>query len=241
MTTLVVLAVLTTCISFFCEAIFGFGGGLISIPILSLLVGVHDGVTYILIFQLLMGLLILQSYRDIQWRLAIPMSIGIVIGALAGTFLLASLSDEFLRRFLAIAIVAFLIKMIFLPRLDFGKLKSSYWGALAGAIGGWFQGVIGTGGPVFTMYLSAVIEQKAALRATLIYLFFSTSVVRIAFSIPAGLINQRIVSLALITLPFFLVAIILGSKLQKRIPEQYYRYAIYVILSLAAVSMLVKR
>jgi uncharacterized membrane protein YfcA len=130
--------------------------------------------------------------------------------------------------------------MVFLPKLDFGKLKSAFWGTLAGAIGGWFQGVIGTGGPVFTMYLSAVIEQKTALRATLIYLFFSTSVVRIAFSIPAGLINQRIMTLALITLPFFLVSIALGNRLQKRIPETYYRYAIYTILSLAAISMLVK-
>ncbi len=240
MSWLIALAILVTCASFFGESIFGFGGGLMSIPILSLLIGVREGVTFILIFQLLMGVLMFQIYKEIEWRTAIPMTIGLTVGAIIGTFVLSSLSDDFLRKLLATAIVVFLIKMIFLPKFDFGKLKNRFWGGVAGLLGGWVQGVIGTGGPVFTMYLSATIPQKAVFRATLIYLLFATSVVRIIFSIPHGLITMPILSLAAITLPFFLVAVFIGNRIHKRIPDTYYRYAIYTILSLSALSLLIR-
>jgi uncharacterized membrane protein YfcA len=82
MTPLIIAAVATTAISFLCESIFGFGGGLMSIPILTLLLGVRDGVTFVLLFQLLMGLLIFQSYKDIQWKVAIPMTVGLAVGTI---------------------------------------------------------------------------------------------------------------------------------------------------------------
>jgi len=240
MTWLVILAVLATSLSFFGESIFGFGGGLLSIPILSLLLGVRDGVTFILIFQLLMGVLIFQIHKDIRWRIAIPVTIGLTGGAIIGTFALSVLSDDFLRKLLAVIIVIFLTKMVLLPRLDFGNLHNRFWGGAAGLVGGWVQGVIGTGGPVFTMYLTATIPEKALFRATLIYVLFATSVVRIAFSIPRGLVTPHILSLALITLPFFLAAVFAGSRVHKHIPDTYYRYAIYAILSLSALSLLIK-
>lgn len=53
-----IAATIIIALAFFGESIFGFGGGLIAIPLLSLLIGVKDAVTLVLIFQLLMGLMI---------------------------------------------------------------------------------------------------------------------------------------------------------------------------------------
>lgn len=237
---MLILTISIITLAFFGESIFGFGGGLISIPLLSLLLGVKDAVTLVLIFQLFMGLLLFGCYKDVNWKQAIPMSIGLAFGTIIGTFMLASFSNTFLKYFLAISIFIFLIKMVFFNGFNFGSHKQKQYGVLAGLVGGWFQGIIGTGGPVFTMYLAVASPAKAVFRAALIYLFFATSIVRIGISIPKGLITQNIIHLALPAIPFFLIAIMIGHFVHKKIDEVYYRYAIWAILFFSAISMLVK-
>jgi len=49
----ILIPVIVAC-AFFGEAIFGFGGGLISVPLISLLIGVKDAATLVLVFQFCM-------------------------------------------------------------------------------------------------------------------------------------------------------------------------------------------
>ncbi len=64
----IVLAILIISIAFLGESIFGFAGALISVPLLSLFLGVHDAVTLVLIFQLCTGLLIFKAYKHVNWK-----------------------------------------------------------------------------------------------------------------------------------------------------------------------------
>lgn len=233
-----VVSTLIIFLSFLGESIFGFGGGLISIPLLSLLIDVKDAVNVVLIFQFLMGLLIIKSYKDISWKIALSMTIGLIVGTLLGLYMLSIIPPQLLRKILAISIFIFLIKMVFLKGLVFGKDKK--WGLITGIIGGWFQGIIGTGGPIFTMYLTVVLQDKISFRATLIYLFFLTSVIRLLFSIPSGLISNNVFNLTVPIIPFFLIAIYIGNHVHKKIDEKYYKYAVELILLFAAISLLIK-
>lgn len=240
MDVIVIVSVIIIFIAFFGESMFGFGGGLVAIPLLSLLLGVKDAVTLVLIFQLLMGLLIWKTYRQIEWKVAKPMTFGLIIGTVAGTLLLAQSSIVFLQLFLAIFILIFLIKTFFFNGFSFGSKTSSIIGSSVGASGGLFQGLIGTGGPVLMMYLSVAISRKTILRATLIYLFFITSIIRVGLSIPQGLFTSRLLNLALIALPFFLLAIALGQIAHYKVSEKYYKITIYIILLSASISLLFK-
>lgn len=237
---IVILTTVIITLAFFGESLFGFGGGLVSIPLLSFVLGVKEAVTFALIFQLLMGLLIFHNYKNTNWKVAIPMTIGLIIGGTIGTFTLSILSNIFLERLLAITIFVFLIKMIFFNGFTFGDTTHKAWGILSGLVGGWIQGVIGTGGPILSMYLAVATPQKAIFRATLIYLLFMVSVIRVITSFGRGLLTPKIIELSLPTLPFFLVAIFLGHHIHTKIPEKYYRYAVYVILFFSAFSMLFK-
>lgn len=234
------MSIIIITLAFFGESLFGFGGGLISIPLLSFVLGVKDAVTLALIFQLLMGLLIFQNYKHTNWKVAIPMTVGLLVGGTIGTFTLSLLSNVFLERLLAVSIFIFLIKMIFFNGFTFGDNKHKAWGVVAGVVGGWVQGVIGTGGPVLSMYLAVVAPDKAIFRATLIYLLFMVSLVRVVTSFGRGLLTPQLLTLSLPILPFFLVAIFIGHHIHTRIPEKYYRYAVYTILFFSAVSMLFK-
>jgi uncharacterized membrane protein YfcA len=227
-------------VAFFGESIFGFGGGLIAIPLLSVFLGVQDAVTLVLIFQFLIGVLLWKSYKYINWRTAKPMAIAMIFGTIAGTLLLSSASAVFLQVFLATAILLFLTKMVWFNGFTFGSKPSTAGSLTAGLGGGLFQGAIGTGGPVLTMYLSVVVKEKTSLRATLIYLFCVTGLVRIAISIPNNLFTQDIIRLALITLPAFLLAIIVGQRLYNKVSDYYYRLSIYIILAGSAIVLLYK-
>ena len=79
------LVALIIAVAFLGEAIFGFGGGLISVPLLSLILNVKEAVTLVLIFQLRMGLLIFKSYKHITWKVAKPMTLGVIVGTILGT------------------------------------------------------------------------------------------------------------------------------------------------------------
>lgn len=231
---------LVIAVAFFGESVFGFGGGLIAIPILGLVLGVHEAVTFVLIFQFCMGLLVFKTYRQIDWGAARPMTGGLVIGTIVGTLLLSLVSGKFLLVFLAVSIIAFLIKSVFFKGFTLGAAQSGLWGTFAGLFGGLFQGFIGSGGPVLTMYLTVATPEKSTMRATLIYLFFFTSVIRLIVSAWQGLFTAELLQLALIAFPFFVVAIILGQLVHAKVSDKYYRFAIYVILSLSAVSLLFK-
>lgn len=227
-------------IAFLGESIFGFGSALIAVPLLSLFMEVKEAVTLVLIFQLFMGLLIFGSHKHINWKILLPMSVTLILGSILGTLMLSTVSNSFLRIFLAISIFVFLFRMLLLNGFGFIKRKIKLWGLIAGFLGGFFQGIIGTGGPALTMYLSAISLQKSEFRAALIYLFFVTSIIRVAISSTNGLLTQKIIYLALPIIPFFLIAIYMGHHIHKKIDEKYYRFAVYIILFISAVLMLIK-
>lgn len=236
----VILVIAIIFIAFGGEAVFGFGGGLIAIPLLSLLLGVRDAVTLALVFQVAMGLLILGNYRQINWKIANPISISLILGTIVGTLYLAAANTSFLQLFLASAIVLFLIKTIFFKDFKIRNTKNPVMTSINGLTSGLFQGLIGIGGPILTMYLSVAIPKKAQFRATIIYLLFLICVVRLVISIPQGLFTGRIIELSLYAAPFFLAAIALGQIFHTKIKEKYYWSAIYVILLVASISLFAK-
>ncbi len=235
-----VISALVITVAFFGESMFGFGGGLIAVPILSLVLGVREAVTLILIFQFLMGTLIWKTYKKIQWPVVLPMTGGLVIGTIAGTFALSAFSPDLLRLVLALTIIIFLIRSWFLSETVVARETNNLIGNISGLAGGLFTGLIGAGGPPIIMYLSGVIKNKTAMRASLIYLFFITNVVRITISIPQSLFTSQVLKIAAIVLPFFLIAIVLGQVVHHRINEDTYRQAVNVLLLVSVILLLAK-
>ena len=236
----IILVILIICIAFGGEAIFGFGGGLIAIPLLSLFLGVRDAVTLALLFQVAMGVLIFKVHRNIRWRVARPISGGLVVGTVTGTLLLSRANTTFLQLFLACTILAFLIKMIWLKGLAVHNIHSKPWTTGSGFVAGLCQGLIGIGGPVLAMYLSVALPKKDQFRATTIYLLFMVCVIRLIISVPQDLYSRQLIELAAYALPFFAIVVTAGQILHQKINQTYYQRAIYLILLIAALSLFFK-
>jgi hypothetical protein len=227
-------------VAFFGESMFGFGGGLIAIPLLSILFGVAEAVTLVLAFQLCMGLLIWKTYKNVLWPVVLPMTGALIAGTVAGTLVLSISNPNSLRFILAALIIVFLIKNWFFSKVARARKTNILIGNIAGLGGGLFQGLIGTGGPPMTMYLATVIKDKAAMRASLIYLLFITSLVRVAISVPERLFTGGIIQTTFFVLPFFLIAIGLGQIMHNKVSEGYYRQTINFLLFLSAIILFAK-
>ncbi len=198
-------------LAFLGEALFGFGGGMVAVPLLSLIMEVRDAVLITSVFQLLIGVLVFRNFLLIPWKVVNPVTVGVIVGVPLGVYSLSCLDLNVLRWLLAIFILAFLARVHWFPNLAV-RSPSVIIGATSGMLSGFFQGSIGTGGPNLIVYLSNICGSRLKFRAALIYLFSVANVIRIAQVSASGLFSWNILRLALITLPFFLAGIIWGQK-----------------------------
>ena len=225
--------------AFFCESIFGFGGGLISIPLLSTLGNVKNTVLFVLIFQLLMGFVTYKNLKEADWEILKKIGLGIIIGVTLGSLNLRFASDSVLGKILGITIAAVLIKSVFFAKFTI-KPGSKVLETLLGIIGGYLQGVIGTGGPIFTMYLINTTVSKQTFRATLMVIFFATSIYRFLFGLAYQPQYSDVVFSALPIIPIFVVVTLLGNRLAGKIPDKYFRYGIHVLHFFTCLNLLLR-
>lgn len=218
---------------------FGFGGGLIAVPLLSLILDVQDAVILVSIFQFLIGTLIFKNYRSVAWPLMPPLVGGMVIGVYVGTVALSVMSQASLQMILALFILAFLAKEYFAPQLGVGR-ASIVSGSVSGLLGGFFQGCLGMGGPNVVMYLKNAIGDVRIFRASIIFWAALANLVRIPLSSMEGLYSPLVWSLSWKILPVFVVALVLGQKFHAKIPATLYFRVVYAFLIIAACSLALK-
>lgn len=186
MTGLTLLTVFILTFAFFAQSLFGFGGGLISIPILSLYMPVQDAVTLASLFQFSMGFLIFRTYKETAWahiRALLPMT---VIGVALGILLLKYLDEDLIRLALAGYILLHLARTH--TRFDpLGRVIQAGGAHLAGFLGGTMNAMIGGGGPAFILYLKGKGGSAAAFRANITAILFLSNIPRLAGTFGTGM------------------------------------------------------
>ncbi|MCB1651159.1 MAG: sulfite exporter TauE/SafE family protein [Alphaproteobacteria bacterium] len=226
-------------VAFFIQAALGFGGGLVSIPVLSLFMPVHEAVSYIMAFQFLIGLTLFKVYRDVDWSVIRFLLPGTVAGALVGMGLLAYLPQNAVQLFLAIFILLYLAQ----ERLGVQWLKNlvaRLGSFVSGFLGGMIAGLIGMGAPIYVLYFKARGMRTASLRANLVLILFLANVVRFPVALSTSLMPVHIVMLVIYTLPFFMFAMWLGVKTHDRLPDVLFRRTVDGALLLSSVSLIAK-
>jgi uncharacterized membrane protein YfcA len=83
-----------------------------------------------------------------------------------------------------------------------------------GIVGGIFSALFGSGGPVYIVFLSARIADKASLRATSVIVVATSVWVRLALFVATGLLlDQTLLTLAGLLLPVMALGLWLGNRL----------------------------
>jgi len=88
----------------------GFGGGLVAIPLLSLIYPVKEAVTLYLFFQLIEIVLIFKIRKEVDWMSASKLFVPAFIFAVVGSYSLSYFSESILRLILGAIILLYLLK-----------------------------------------------------------------------------------------------------------------------------------
>lgn len=116
---------------------------------------------------------------------------------------------------------------------------SRAWAAPAGVMGGVFSALFGTGGPVYASYLARrLVDDGAALRATLVTTILGSALLRVGAFASAGLYRRDLLLTWVALLPFCLAGLWAGGTLHGRLPPERARRALFLVLFAAGVTVL---
>ncbi len=215
--------------AFFFRSFSGFGGALLSIPLLALLFPLKFIVPVESCLEVALSILLVPgAIRKVDRANLLRLLAGAVPGSLVGVYLLASWANRPMEIVLGVAVIG--VGLFFLRNTPSRAVVSSPWGLAAGFAGGLFGGMFGTSGPAYVAFLSSQALDKAAFRATLIVLFAVEYAWRLGLYAHQGLLDIQGLQLALTLLPALVAATLLGHFVHLRAREKVFRRWVAVFL-----------
>lgn len=218
---------------------FGFGEALIAMPLLAIMVDLKTATPLVAIIASTITITILvTSWRDVQfkstWRLVISSFAGIPLGLL----LLKGTYDATLKIVLAVVIIAFSIYSLRKPKIRQlrGEKLSYFFGFVAGILGGAYN----TAGPPVVIYGYLKRWPPESFRATLQGYFLPIWIVISLSHGMAGFWTRSIWQLYIMSLPLIFLAFLIGSRLNKSMPEKKFTRYIHILLVLIGIFLLVR-
>lgn len=218
----------------------GFGSSLIAVPLLAHLVPLTFAVP--LITALDTGAATSQARR--QWRHAawpefFRLMPAALVGIALGTTLLVTMPREPALFALGVFVTGYGAYLL----SGAHKLRRApVWLALPlGLVGGIFSVLFGTGGPVYMVFLSARIHDKAALRATSSVMVTVSVWIRVVVFVATGLLlHAPLLVMAACLVPVMIVGLILGNRLHDALSGAGVLRMISLLLVGNGVSLIVR-
>jgi uncharacterized protein len=233
------LAALLTFGSAAIRGLTGFGMAIILVPLLGLLMRPDDAVVTAIYLQLLIGPVgIGKIVHDADHKSAIPIAIIAMLATPIGVWWLAHTAPDQARLIIAgIAVGAFLITFVTRAATQRpGPLITLSSGFAAGVLTG-FAAMPGP--PVVPYYLREAFNAQMA-RASMMLVFFGTS---IAGTLATALIGLGSVRLAWIAVLLFLPMLFgnwLGGRAFGKVPDPVWRTIVAVVLAVAGVTAVLR-
>jgi len=221
-------------------AMIGFGSALIAAPVLALQMPLTSVVPLLAVLDMTAALINighLSSKVDKSeiLRLAPLMA----LGSAAGIFLLLSVSPKLTLFGLGLLVIGYSLWRLFF-QLNSHRL-SAYWVFPFGLIGGLLSGMFGSGGFIFSIYLSHRSNDKDLIRATMTGMTGLSTATRVAIFTVIGVFTDfRLLSLALLCVPALLLGIYCGHHITSRLSHERF-LRILCIMLLGTGSLLIWR
>lgn len=217
------------------ETALGFGA-----TILALSLGVHfvplrDLVVALVLLALVQSLwMAVRGWKWVAWRVLflriLPIAaVGFPIGILCSRILEEATLRVILGGLVFLLALVGLLRNRPLPR----ALAPA---ALAG--GGFFHGLLGTGGPLLVLYAGQKLPEKAPFRATLAILWLLLNSVLLTTFWVQGRLALSTALRAGSLLPALVGGIAVGELLYARAPQKLFRIAVYLVLVAIGILLL---
>jgi len=235
----------------FVKGVSGFGSALFAVPLLMFILDVKFITPVFLIFDLASGaILVTMNYRSIHRRLLLLLLCGLLAGTAIGTWVLLSFSHALLKRVLGVLVAGWAAWTLLArqrptnPAVAGEDIRERdrtmrYLAPLSGFLGGALGAMFSVNGPPIIIYLSHVLEEKQAFRATLYGIFFADACYKLVLFTANGLLSGQVLGFALLMAPFLVAGTLGGAWLQRTIDQALFRKVVAGILVVTGVMLLV--
>lgn len=217
----------------------GFGGGLVAIPLLCLIMEVKLAVPLAILSGLVITTTMAYELRGfLDRRKILPLLIGSLPGVFAGTFLLKHAEPLIINHIQGILLLSISIfNLIIKPR---PVNPPVLWGYVAGFLSGGINAAVGAGGPPAIIYATLNDWEKDEIKATLTGFFVLNGYVTAVVHGCNGMITRTTLVYFVSTLGFVLLGTFAGSRISGRIHRRTYLRIVYVLLMGLGIMMMAR-
>ena len=216
----------------------GFGGALILVPILSVILGpvvavpvlnIVDGVTTL---PLVPG-----AMRRCHWPEVLPLFLGAAALVPVGVHVLRVVDPVVLRH--AMSAVILLLVVCLAAGVRYARSPGRAASAGVGALSGLMSGAVGLSGPPIVLFWLGGQADARAARANLIAYFALGSIAAIMTMAWAGLLTMPVLRLSIVLCPLYALGVLLGARGFRYASERMFRGFALVLIAIVAVTSLI--
>jgi len=237
----IVLVLVAVAVAFLVKGMTGLGGPSLAVPVLAAVMGVEYAVAVIAIPTLLSNLWLLWENRSESSgirRYILPLLSAGLIGTVVGVWILVSIDDRVMSTILGVMIILYIAWYLLKPEAKLDDLMARRLAWPAGLGGGLLLGTTGVAAPVIGTYVHSLRLARSSFVLAVSVPFFVLGVVQISSLVFFdGYDQERLVAGLLACVPVLVVTPI-GMWLGKSISVAAFRYAVLVVLGVAAIRLL---
>lgn len=225
-------------IAAFAKGVTGFGFALLSVPFLLLVVPAKELVVLSLMMVTWIGFLItLSSWRHVNWRRSLSLSLASFLGIPLGTYILYRIDPSILRVLIAAVVILFSLLLLvgYSRRIKREGQASLFFGFLSGILGS----STSLSGPPVVLFLVSQGWQKQDMRATLASFLFISSLAALVSQAAVGVLTTRVVFTGLVIAPIAFCGFYFGQGVVRRIGVGLFRRIAIILVMASGVSAIV--
>ncbi|WP_407270934.1 sulfite exporter TauE/SafE family protein [Radiobacillus sp. PE A8.2] len=180
--------------------------------------------------------------RDVVWKFLFSLVPWVLIGILAGYFVLDQVNSEQLKPLIGGLVLALIVLHVIREKLGdkFNEmLPSSRWFTiLMGVLAGFTTMVGNAAGGVMAIYLLVKGLPKREFVGTGAWFFLFVNVIKVPFYIHLGLITFESVTFNLWLVPTIIIGAFIGIKVLKLIPQNVFQALVLIFAAIGALRLL---
>lgn len=178
-------------------------------------------------------------WRKWETKLLWPLLAAAVIGIALGTFVISNISEEALRRLIAVALLAFAVIYVRQRGVQIPQRHHRGWAMAAGTTAGFASAVAHAGGPPIIVYLMGVGLEPKRFVATSVGLFAMINIIKVPGYLLAGLMDGDLIVSTMWGWLLIPVGVLLGRLLVGRVNKVVFERITMVLLVAGALALLV--
>lgn len=221
----------------FTKGFAGFGQALVAVPLLATTLGVRMTGPLMSLFAVASNVYLLARHRrDLNWREVWRLSAASLVAVPLGVWGLGTLDERIVLGILGFVLISYALYSLLgpaLPRIENRNLAFPF-GFVCGLMGGAYN----TAGPPAVIYGAFRGWEPAEFKGNLQAFFLLNSTMVVPSHLLSGNYTPDVLRQFLLAVPFLLLGIFVGSRMDKHVSPVHFRKAVLVLLIILGLSLI---